>query len=144
MSELHGIQDYRWLNEITMKDWYPLPLISELVARVMESTYFTKMDLCWGFNNIYIYEGDEEKATFIIPTSLFKLLVMQFSLCNALSTFQQMVNHILKEECKSRHIEVYINNILVHTKDHTSNQYWTRRVLSKLQVNKLFCKKVSV
>jgi hypothetical protein len=53
-GELCGIQDYQQLNEITVKDCYPLPLISEVISRVMESSCFMKMDLWWGFNNVQI------------------------------------------------------------------------------------------
>jgi hypothetical protein len=97
---------------VTIKDRYPLPLISEVIARVTESSCFTKIDLQWGFNNIQISEGDEHKATFITPLRLFKLLIMQ---CNAPSTFQWMVNNILQEEKESGFVEVNIDDILVHT-----------------------------
>jgi hypothetical protein len=63
---------------------------------------------------------------------------MQFGLCNTPSTFQQMVDNILCEEKASRHVKVYIDNILVHMKNESENQYWTGRVLAKLATNKLF------
>jgi hypothetical protein len=73
------------------------------------------MDLRWGFNNIRIREGDEEKAAFITLWGLFEPLVMQFGLCNAPSTFQRMVDEILSEEKGGGHVEVYIDDILIHT-----------------------------
>jgi hypothetical protein len=94
-----------------VKDWYPLPLISEVISCVTNSSCFTKMDLQWGFNNVQIREGDEKKATFITLARPFEPLVMQFGLCNAPSTFQWMVDNILHEGKESRHIEVYIDNI---------------------------------
>jgi hypothetical protein len=137
--ELRGIQDYRCLNEITIKDRYPLPLIQDVLAKAQESKVFKKMDLRWGFNNIHIREGDEYKATFIIPKGLYQPNIMQFGLCNAPSTFQRMVDEVLAEEKNSGHIEVYIDDILVHTKDEDSNWYWTGRVLAKLEEYSLFC-----
>jgi hypothetical protein len=53
------VQDYRYLNEWTIKNNYPLPLISELIDRAAPAKYYTKLDLRWGYNNIRIKEGDE-------------------------------------------------------------------------------------
>jgi hypothetical protein len=69
---------------------------------------------------------------------------MQFGLCNTPSTFQQMVDEILQEEKESGHVEVYIDNILVHIWDPESNQYWTGKVLAKLGENQLSVRKRSV
>jgi hypothetical protein len=72
---------------------------------------------------------------------LYKPNVMQFGLCNALSTFQRMVDKVLAEEKNSGHVEVYVDDIMVHTEDRASNHYWTGRVLMKLEENHLFCRK---
>src|SRR5258707_4289802 len=58
------IQDYQKLNEITVKNSYPLSLISDVLTRLRGTKFFTILDLCWGFNNVQIKEGDEWKATF--------------------------------------------------------------------------------
>jgi len=58
------VQDYRVLNSITVKNKYPLPLISELVLQLCGARYFTKLDVCWGFNNVRIKPGDKWKAAF--------------------------------------------------------------------------------
>jgi hypothetical protein len=138
--ELRGIQDYRRLNEITIKDQYPLPLIQDVFAKVQRSKIFTKMDLHWGFNNIRIWEDDEHKAAFITPMGLFQPNVMQFGLCNAPSTFQRMVDEVLAEEKNSGHVKVYVDDILIHTEDLNSNRYWTEWVLTKLEKFHLFCR----
>jgi hypothetical protein len=91
-----------------------------------------------GFYNVHVLEGNEKKATFITLEGLFKPLVMQFGLCNAPSTFQCMVNNILWEEKASSHVEVYIDDILIHTKMKEENRYWTGQVLATLSANKLF------
>ena len=59
------VQDYRYLNEHTVQNNYPLPLISQLVDKLKGSQYFTKIDLRWGYNNIQIKEGDKWKAMFV-------------------------------------------------------------------------------
>ena len=61
---LRLVQDYRALNAISVKNRYPLPLISELVNHLRSACYFTKLDICWGFNNVRVKEGDEWKAAF--------------------------------------------------------------------------------
>jgi hypothetical protein len=139
--ELCGIQDYKKLNEITVKDQYPLPLISDILRRVQGSCIFTKMDLWWGFNNVRIHKGDEKKVTFITPLGLFKPAVMQFGLCNMPSTFQQIVDDILTKEKSSGFIEVYVDDILVHSETREENWYWVRQVLHKLEEHHLFCRK---
>ncbi len=58
------IQDYQKLNEITVKNSYPLPLISDVLTCLHDTEFFTVLDLHWGFNNVQIKEGDEWKATF--------------------------------------------------------------------------------
>ena len=56
--------DYRYLNEWTVKNVYPLPLISEIIDKVGKAKVFTKLDLRWGYNNVQIKKGDEWKAAF--------------------------------------------------------------------------------
>ena len=93
-GKLRPVQDYRKLNEQTIKNKYPLPLISELVDKVKGAKYFSKMDIHWGYNNIRIKEGDEWKAAFKTNRGLFEPTVMFFGLCNSPATFQNMMNDI--------------------------------------------------
>jgi len=53
------VQDYRALNAVTVKNRYPLPLISELVSQLRGARYFIKLDVQWGFNNVRIKPGDK-------------------------------------------------------------------------------------
>ena len=61
---LRLVQDYRALNTMTIKNKYPLPLISELINKLRGAKYFTKLDVRWEFNNVRMKEGDEWKAAF--------------------------------------------------------------------------------
>ena len=63
-GKLRPIQDYRKLNKMTIKNCYPLPLILELIDKLTHAKIFSKMDIQWGYNNIWIKEGDEWKAAF--------------------------------------------------------------------------------
>src|SRR5882762_1509429 len=58
-GELRPVQDYCHLNAMTIKNSYPLPLISELIDKLKGARYFTKLDVRWGYNNVHIKEGDE-------------------------------------------------------------------------------------
>jgi len=81
------VQDYRYLNKWTVKNNYPLPLISDIVENIGTKKVFTKLDLWWGYNNVQIKEGNEWKAIFITPKESFELTVMFFGLTNSLVTF---------------------------------------------------------
>ena len=70
------VQDYLYLNKWTIKNNYPLLLISQLVDKLKGCKLFMKMDLCWGYNNMQIHEGDEWKSVFVIHKGAFKPLVM--------------------------------------------------------------------
>ena len=97
-GRLRPVQDYRKINEWTVKNRYPLPLIPELIARVKGATLFTKFDVRWGYNNVHIKNGDQWKAAFITNKGLFKPNVMFFGLTNSPATFQMMMNKIFMEE----------------------------------------------
>ena len=94
-GKLRPIQDYRRLNEQTIRNRYPLPLIPELIAEVQDGWVFTKFDIRWGYNNVRIKEGDEHKAAFKTKYGLFEPRVMFFGLTNSPATFQAMTNEIL-------------------------------------------------
>jgi len=79
--------DYHSLNDQTIKNNYPLPLIMDLIDNMRSKRVFTKMDLWWGFNNIRIKEGDEWKGVFTIHVGSFKPMVMFFGITNSLATF---------------------------------------------------------
>jgi hypothetical protein len=63
-GSLRPVQDYQKLNEMTIKNRYPLPLISELVNKLRSAKIFTKLDIRWGYNDVRIKEGDEWKVAF--------------------------------------------------------------------------------
>ena len=86
-GKLRLVVDYRGLNAITIKDKYPIPLMTTLMEQVQESTWFTKLDLKNGFNLIRVKEGDEWKTAFKTRYGLYEYTVMPFGLTNTLSVF---------------------------------------------------------
>ncbi|SJL18203.1 uncharacterized protein ARMOST_21781 [Armillaria ostoyae] len=116
-SSLRPIQDYCKLNEMTIKNRYLLPLISELIDKLQGAKYFTKLDVRWGYNNVRIREGDEEKAAFCTNHGLFEPTIMFFGLTNSPATFQWMMNDIFKDLISEGKVTIYLDDILIFTKD---------------------------
>ena len=140
-GKLRPVQDYRKVNEWTVKNRYPLPLIPELIARVKGATLFTKFDVRWGYNNVRIKEGDQWKAAFITNKGLFELNVMFFGLTNSPATFQMMMNEIFMEELREGWLTVYMDDMLIHTNDSLeTHRAAVHRVLDKLAKHDLFLK----
>ncbi|SJL15225.1 uncharacterized protein ARMOST_18711 [Armillaria ostoyae] len=139
-GSLRPVQDYRKLNEMTIKNRYPLPLISELIDKLQGAKYFTKLDIHWGYNNVRIKEGDEHKAAFRTNRGLFEPTVMFFGLTNSPATFQWMMNDIFKDLISEGKVTIYLDDILIFTKNLDEHRRIVRRVLQKLRENKLFLK----
>jgi len=87
--------DYRALNGITIKNYYPIPKIADLIESLSKASIFTKIDLRWGYNNVCIKEGDEWKTAFITRQGLFEVTVIYFGFFNVPVIFQSMMNNIL-------------------------------------------------
>jgi len=115
-GSLRLVQDYHALNSMTVKNKYPLPLISKLVSQLRGARYFTKLDVCWGFNNVHIKPGDEWKAAFRTNRGLFEPLVMFFGMTNSPATFQTMMNDIFRNLIAEGIMVVYLDDILIFTK----------------------------
>jgi len=110
------VQDYRKLNQVTIKDKTPLPLIREVIDKLKKARYFNKLDLIWGYNNVQIKEGDKWKATFLTNKELFEPQVMYFGLCNSLGTFQRMMNSIFQELLHKGVLANYMDDFMIPTK----------------------------
>jgi hypothetical protein len=100
------------------------------------------LDVRWGFNNIWIRKGDEWKATFITNRGLFEPWVMYFSMCNALASFQRMMDILFAKVLTMGNVFVYIDNILVTKDDLEELRYWTCEVLEIMRASCLSCKPV--
>jgi len=126
------------LNAATVKNKYPLPLISELVSQLCGAKYFTKLDVQWGFNNIRIKPGDEWKAAFRTNRGLFEPLVMFFRMTNSPATFQTMMNNIFRTLITEGIVVVYLDDILIFTETEEEHEQAVQRVLEVLVEHKLF------
>ena len=91
------VVDYRALNEMTVKNKYPLPLMDEMFDRVHGAKFFTKIDLRTGFHQIRIADADIEKTAFRTRYGSFEYLVLPMGLCNAPGTFMQLMNDTFRD-----------------------------------------------
>jgi len=137
-SSLCLVQDYHALNAVTIKNKYPLPLISQLISQLCGARYFTKLDVRWGFNNVCIKPGDEWKAAFRTNWGLFEPLVMFFRMTNSPATFQTMMNDVFRTVIVEGIIVVYLDDILIFTKTEEEYKQAVWRVLEILAEHKLF------
>jgi len=135
---LRLVQDYHALNAITVKNRYPLPLISELISHLRRAWYFTKLDVRWGFNNIHIKPEDEWKAVFHTNCGLFEPLVMFFGMTNSPATFQTMMSDAFRTIIAEGIVIVYLDDILIFTKTEEEHEQVVWRVLEILMEHKLF------
>jgi len=137
-GSLQLVQDYRALNAVTIKNRYPLPLISELVSQLCRAKYFTKLDVRWRFNNMCIKPGDEWKVAFRTNRGLFEPLVMFFGMTNSPATFQTMMNDIFRTLIAKGIVVVYLDDILIFTRTEEEHKRAVQRVLEVLAEHKLF------
>ena len=134
------VQDYRYLNEWTIKNNYPLPLISDVLENIGMKKLLTKMDLRWGYNNIRIKERDEWKAAFMMPEGLFKLTIMFFGLTNSPATFQAMMNELLRNLINTGKVAAFIDNVIVGTEIEERHDKLVVEVVKRLEENDLYVK----
>jgi Reverse transcriptase (RNA-dependent DNA polymerase) len=148
-GKLQPVQDYRPVNQWTIHNAYPLLLILELIDRLNRCSLYTKFDICWGYNNVRIKEGDEWKAAFITNEGLFEPTIMFFGLTNSPATFQMMMNSIFANDITEKWLTVYMDNMAIHTKcqpEETEDQHiqrhrsYVKRILAKLMKHNLFLK----
>ncbi len=139
-GKLRPVQDYRTLNEWTVKNNYPLPLISDLLDKLKGAKYFTKLDIRWGYNNVRIRKGDEWKAAFNTNRGTYEPTVMFFGMCNSPATFQTMMNEIFDKLISERRIIVYMDDILIFATTREELERTTKEVLQILEDNDLYLK----
>ncbi|KAF8694673.1 hypothetical protein RHS03_08144, partial [Rhizoctonia solani] len=118
---------------------YPLPRPDNLMAQLCSAKVFTKLDLRWGYNNVRVKEGNKWKTAFCTKYGLYKSLVMTFGLTNAPALFQHFMNKLFKDLLDVC-IIIYLDDILIYSKDDATHTQHVHEVLRRLMDNQLFCK----
>jgi len=134
------VMDYRSLNEQTVKNNYPLPLITDLTNNMESKKVFTKIDLRWGFNNVRIKEGDEWKGAFTTYIGSFEPTVMFFGMTNSPAMFQAIMNEILRDMINEGKVAAFVDDVLVGTETEEGHDEIVEEVLKQLEENNLYVK----
>ncbi|KAJ1601747.1 hypothetical protein NDA14_006061 [Ustilago hordei] len=131
--------DYRGLNEITVKNRAPLPLIEEQLFLLRKARIYTKLDLRAAYNLIRIAKGDEWKTAFGTQLGLYEYLVMPFGLANAPAHFQSFINDIFRDII-GVYVVVYLDDFLIFSDTEEVHVKHVTEVLTCLRSNRLFAK----
>jgi hypothetical protein len=133
---VHG---YRSLNEVTIKNKYPLPRIDDLFDQLKGACVFSKIDLRSGYHQLKIRASDIPKTAFITWYGLYEYMVMSFELTNAPTYFMYLMNKVSMEYL-DKFVVVFIDDILIFSKNEEEHDEHLRLVLQKLRENQLYAK----
>jgi hypothetical protein len=131
--------DYRSLNEVTIKNKYPLPRIDYLFDQLQGAKYFSKIDLRSRYHQLRIKEADVQKTTFVTRYVQNEFTVMPFGLTNAPAFFMHLMNKVLMEEL-DKFVVVFIDDILIYSKSREDHEHHLRIVLERLRSHQLYAK----
>ena len=129
--------DYRPLNAVTIKNKYPLPRIDILFDQLSRAKVFSKIDLRLGYHQIKIRPEDIPKTTFSTRYILYEYLVMSFGLTNAPTYFMYLMNSVFMPKL-DKFVVVFIDDILIYSKNEADHAEHLRVVLSRLREHKLY------
>jgi hypothetical protein len=136
---LQMCMDYRPLNEVTIKNKYPLPRIDILFDQLTGARVFSKIDLRSGYHQIHIWPKDIPKTTFTTRYGLFEYLVMSIRLTNAPAHFTYLMNSVFMPEL-DKFMVVFIDDILIYSKNEEEHARHLRIVLTRLREHQLYAK----
>jgi hypothetical protein len=131
--------DYRSLNEVTIKNKYPLPRIEDLFDQMKGAKIFSKIDLRSGYHQLKIRAEDVPKTTFTMRYGLYEFFVMSFGLTNAPAYFMNLMNKVFMEYL-DQFVVVFIDDILIYYLNEETHEDHLRLVLQKLRDNQLYAK----
>ena len=126
--------DYRQLNRVTIKNYYPLPRIDDLFYQLRGACVFSKIDLRSGYYQLKIRRDDVPKTTFRTRYGHYEFLVMSFGLTNASAAFMNLMNRVFRLYL-DRFVIVFINDILVYSESEAEYARHLRLDLKKLREN---------
>jgi len=130
-EELCFCVNYWDLNAITVKNWYSLSLISEMLNYLSQAKIFIKLNIISAFNRLWIKEEDEALIIFHTQFELFKYLIMLFNLCNESVSFQKYINNTFHKHL-NKFYTAYLNDILIYFDNELKHKIHVKLILWKL------------
>lgn len=124
--------NYRKLNNVTIKDVYPLPRIDDTLSRLEKTKYFSIMDMQSGFWQIEVHPNSKEKTTFIMPDGLWQFKKMPFGLCNSPASFQRMLDIVLNG-LKWNSCLIYLDDVVVFSSTYDEHSTKFNSVLTDIK-----------
>jgi hypothetical protein len=131
--------DYKQLDKTTIKKKYPLPRIDDLFNQLGGASIFSKIDLRHGYHQVQIKDEDIQKMTFRTRYGHYEFVVVPFGLTNAPTTFMCLMNNVLNKFL-DRFVLVFIDDILIYSKNREEHEEHLRLVLQLLRENRLYAK----
>ncbi|KAK1646326.1 hypothetical protein QYE76_064131 [Lolium multiflorum] len=131
--------DYRKLNDVTIKNKYPLPKIEDLFDQMNGARVFSKIDLRTGYHQLKVRESDIPKTAFTTRYGLFEYTVMSFGLTNAPAYFMNLMNKMFMKYL-DKFVVVFIDDILIYSKNEEEHAEHLRIVLGTLRDHQLYAK----
>ena len=122
------------------KNNYPLPLISDIIENIGIKKVFTKIDLRWGYNNVWIKEEDEQKAAFTTSKGSFEPAIIFFGLTNLPAMFQTTMNKIFQDLINTGKVASFIDDIIIGMETEEGHDEIVKEVVKKLTENNLYVK----
>nr|ADB85360.1 putative retrotransposon protein [Phyllostachys edulis] len=131
--------EYRLLNEVTIKNNYPLPIIDDLFDQLKGASVFSKIDLRSGYHQLKIRPEDIPKTAFTTRYGLYEFTVMSFDLTNTPVYFMSMMNKVFMDFL-DKFVVVFIDDILIYSRDEDEHEKHLRAVLERLREQQLYAK----
>jgi hypothetical protein len=131
--------DYRKLNDVTIKNKYPLPKIEDLFDQLNGARIFSKIDLRTGYHQLKVRETDIPKTAFTTRYGLYEYTVMSFGLTNAPAYFMNLMNKVFMDYL-DQFVVVFIDDILIYSKSEEEHEEHLRIVLGTLRQHQLYAK----
>jgi len=129
--------DYRALNEITVKDRFPLPRVDDLLDRLVGAKIFSHIDLRKGYHQFRVRECDRFKTAFVTRYGQFEWNVLPFGLCNAPATFSRGMHEVFRDLLDS-FVVIFLDDILIFSRSLEEHEQHVRVVLERLRQHELY------
>ena len=131
-GEIRVCIDYRQLNELTVKDAFPLPRIDECIESLKGAKYFSSLDLTQGYLQVKVHEADQEKTAFRALGSLYQFNRLPFGLCNSPATFSRLMGKCFSD-LYGKGLIVYLDDMLLYSTTITEMITQLDRIFQRLR-----------